>query len=87
MDLKEKILSNLCYTPLVYDRINKKLKISLSNKDIEQLMRNCITSADEIIKRGKNYYAINVFMNIVVTINSNNYRVITASKKFATKFS
>ena len=29
MDLKEVVLKNLCYTDLVYQRINKKLGISL----------------------------------------------------------
>ena len=38
MDLKEVVLKNICYTDLVYQRINKKLGISLSKTDIESLI-------------------------------------------------
>ena len=32
---KQEILENICYTELVYERINKKMNISLSKKKIE----------------------------------------------------
>ena len=42
MDLKEVVLKNICYTDLVYQRINKKLGISLSKTDIESLIYRTI---------------------------------------------
>ena len=35
---KKEILDKLCYTELVYGRINKKLKIELSKDKIEELI-------------------------------------------------
>lgn len=35
---KYKILENLCYTELVYGRINKKLKSELSKDQIENII-------------------------------------------------
>ena len=35
---KQEILENICYTELVYGRINKKLNINLSKKQIEVYM-------------------------------------------------
>lgn len=32
--MKQNIIGDLCYTPLVYDRINNKLSLHLSNKAI-----------------------------------------------------
>ena len=35
---KQTILKNICYTELVYSRINKKLNINFSKKEIEKFM-------------------------------------------------
>ena len=78
---REKIKANICYTELVYDRIRKKLNIQLDNVNIENLISKIISDDKSILdKRGKNFYVANKKMGIEVTINSNNYRVITASK-------
>jgi len=78
---REKIKTNLCYTELVYDRIRKKLNIQLDNMSIENLILDIVADDKSILdKRGKNFYVTNKEMGIEVTINSNNYRVITASK-------
>ncbi|WP_353890712.1 DUF3781 domain-containing protein [Pediococcus pentosaceus] len=37
-------------------------------------------TADSISKNGKNYYVYNYKKNISVTINSNNFRVITVNR-------
>ncbi len=50
---KKNILQNLCYTPPVYGRINKKLKLGLSNDAIEGLMLEVIKGCDTIEKIGK----------------------------------
>lgn len=79
---KTQILSNICYSELVYGRINKKLEISYNNQEIEALIYNAVCEADEssFEKIGKNIYVSNVEKNIRITINSNNYRVITVDK-------
>lgn len=76
---KEEILANICYTKLVYDRINKKLNCKYSKESIEKMLFNIIKKTDEIYfeKQGKNFYVTNMENNIRITINSNTHRVIT----------
>lgn len=79
---KSEILNNICYTKLVYGRINKKLKTAYSNQEIEDLIYDSIDSAGEdcFEKIGKNYYITNYDKNIRITVNSNTYRVITVDR-------
>ncbi len=79
---KSKILNNICYTELVYGRINKKLKTNYLKSEIEKIIYELLTETDEgnFMKFGKNYYATNPEKQIRVTINSNNYRIITVDK-------
>ncbi|WP_333781132.1 DUF3781 domain-containing protein [Loigolactobacillus backii] len=77
--LKHEITNSVCYTPLVYNRINKKLKEAFTNHQIEDLVKACINDADSILKKGKNYYVNCSNPGISLTINANNYRVITAN--------
>lgn len=79
---KKEILDKLCYTELVYGRINKKLKLDLSKDKIEKLITTIIFETDEIdfVKIGKNIYITNEKRNIMLTINSYTNRIITADK-------
>ena len=79
---KTKILNNICYTELVYGRINKKLKSTFSKSEIEKMIYKILSETDEsdFLKIGKNYYATNTDKQIRITINSNNYRIITVDK-------
>ena len=79
---KTVILNNICYTELVYGRINKKLKSNLSKSAIEKIIIDIIKETQEIFfKRfGKNIYVTNSGKNIKITINSNTYRVITVDR-------
>ena len=81
-DYKELILEKICYTDLVYERINKKLKIALSKDNIEALILETIKNTDisEFQKIGKNIYITNKTENIILTINSYTFRIITASR-------
>src|SRR5690606_6988240 len=76
---KIEILNNICYTELVFKRINKKLNISLGKSDIKKLLYDIIKDTHESFfqKTGKNIYISNQKYNITITINSNTYRVIT----------
>jgi hypothetical protein len=83
MDIdKSKIINNICYTELVYGRINKKLKSTFSKSEIEKMIYKILSETDEsrFIKIGKNYYVTNTDKQIIITINSNNYRIITVNK-------
>lgn len=72
-------LKNICYTPLVFERFNKKLGTKLDNDEIKQLVNKIISDPrTTIIKQGKNYYLKN--KDIELFINSYNYRLITANK-------
>ena len=79
---KQKILENICYTELVYDRINKKLNIKFSKKQIEVYIFKILKETDKIFftKTGKNFYIMNTENNIRITINSNTFRVITVDR-------
>ena len=58
MDLKEVVLKNICYTDLVYQRINKKLGISLSKTDIEIKKRRFTFVTVGRLDNGKNHRLI-----------------------------
>jgi len=77
---KKEILDNIGYTELVYGRINKKLKIQFSKKQIEEFIHKILKETEEqfFSKSGKNYYAVNRKHNVRLTINSNTFRIITA---------
>jgi hypothetical protein len=79
---KTEILKKICYTELVYERINKKLKKQLSKSEIEELILTIIkeTVETEFEKIGKNIYITNKEKQVRLTINSNNYRIITADR-------
>lgn len=62
-------------TPLGVERINKNL--NLNNIDVIEYCKNIvIDNNSKIYKKGKNWYCEN--NNIIITINSYNYGVITA---------
>jgi hypothetical protein len=79
---KQEILENICYTKLVYERINKKLNINILNKQIEELIFTVLMETDESFfsKTGKNYYVKNIERKIRITINSTTFRVITVDR-------
>jgi Tfp pilus assembly ATPase PilU len=81
-DYKKEILNKICYTDLVYERINKKLKIEFTKEKIEEMVYEIIKETDktEFRKTGKNIYIINKEKNVRLTINSYTNRIITADK-------
>ena len=79
---KQEILESICYTELVYERINKKLNIKFSKKQIENYILEILKETDIIFftRIGKNYYVTNSENNIRITINSNTFRIITVDR-------
>ena len=79
---KNQILENICYTELVYGRINKKLQTNFSKEEIETFLFKVISDTDInfFAKKGKNFYISNNENNIRITINSYTFRVITVDK-------
>lgn len=79
---KQEIIENICYTELVYERINKKLNIKFPKKQIENLIFKTLKETDDSFfqKNGKNIYVTNTKNNIRITINSHTFRVITVDK-------
>jgi len=79
---KKEILDKICYTDLVYGRINKKLNKELSKDKIEEMVSAVIKETDEseFYKKGKNIYITNNERNVRLTINSYTNRIITADK-------
>ncbi|KJF41757.1 DUF3781 domain-containing protein [Draconibacterium sediminis] len=80
--LKNEIAKKICYTDLVYGRINKKLKIELPNDKIEEMVCSIINETDEtnFQLKGKNFYITNKTRNVRLTINKNTFRIITADR-------
>ena len=80
--VKNEILKKICYTELVYGRINKKLGINFSKKQIEKYIFKILeeTEGKFISKIGKNFYITNKENQIKITINSNTFRIITVDK-------
>jgi hypothetical protein len=81
-DIKQRIIENLCYTELVYKRINKKLTTDFSKGQIESFIYEILRTTNEkfYIKKGKNYYVTSTENDIIITINSNTYRIITVDR-------
>jgi len=79
-DYKTQIENNICYTDLVYERINKKLKTQLSKTQIESLVQEILreTETSQFLKKGKNVYISNTVKNIRLAVNSYTNRLITA---------
>jgi len=79
---KSDLLKNICYTELVYGRINKKLRSDFSKAEIEKLIFTMIDQTPEkyFQRTGKNIYVSNPDEKIRITINSNTYRIITVDK-------
>ncbi len=79
---KLEILNNICYTELVYERINKKLNSKYSKSEIEEMLFRIIKETEEIFfqRIGKNIYVENSENNLKITINLNTYRIITVDK-------
>lgn len=79
---KTEILNNICYTELVYERINKKLKTNFSKKQIEEYILKILneTKINSFSKIGKNFYVVNQEYGTKITINSNTFRIITVDK-------
>ncbi|MFH1187823.1 MAG: DUF3781 domain-containing protein [bacterium] len=79
---KKEILENICYTELVYGRINKKLNLKFSKKQIEEFIFKILRETEEkfFSKIGKNFYITNTENNIKITVNSNTFRVITVDR-------
>ena len=83
MDInKQQIIEGICYTELVYMRINKKLNTRFSKKQIEEFILKTLKETDEesFQKNGKNFYVTNEENNIKITINSNTFRIITVDR-------
>ena len=70
-------LDEIHTTPLGVERIQKNLGISCDV--VEYLKEKINASTCKITKNGKNYYC--EIENIIITINSYSYTIITAHKK------
>ena len=79
-DYKTEIINKICYTDLVYERINKKLNLQLPKDEIEKMIHQIIDETDktEFWRRGKNIYITSNQRNVRLTINARTNRIITA---------
>lgn len=79
---KHEILARLCYTDLVYDRINKKLKTHFTREEARLFICKVLTETniDRFTKIGKNIYVSNREHRIKITINSYTFRIITVDR-------
>lgn len=81
LELLRLIKAQVCYTDLVYQRVNKKLKVDLSRSEIERMVQTILNDGQSTVeKHGKNYYITNLAHRTRLTINSFNFRLITADR-------
>jgi hypothetical protein len=80
--IKKEILEKHGYTELVYERINKKLGIHFSKKEIASFMKQIISETEVTCfkKIGKNFYITNKQQGIKITVNSTTFRIITVNQ-------
>ena len=77
----DQIKEHVCYTELVYQRVNKKLAVELSKAEVEALVIAVLgDGATSVEKLGKNYYVTNPPRRVQLVINSLNYRLITVNR-------
>ena len=69
-------LDKIHTTELGAVRIRRNL--NLATDDVVSWCKNIIKNADEIIKKGKNYYVY--AENIIITVNSHSFTIITAHR-------
>jgi len=74
-------LDKLYTTDLGVERIKNNL--SLDVPDVVEWCRQKILSADDVIRKGKNWYAR--FDNCVITVNAHSYTIITAHRERKSK--
>ena len=80
---KEKLIlnvGNIHTTQMGKDRIKKNLKLDTDNV-VEYCKNKVLDENCNIYKRGKNWYC--EIDNIIITINSYSYTIITAHKKIS----
>jgi hypothetical protein len=79
---KAEILNKICYTELVYQRINKKLSSQFSKSEIEAMLYKIIAETPDFCFKqiGKNSYVTSLKNQIKITINTNTYRIITVDR-------
>ena len=78
--MKEILLSNIDKihtTKMGVDRIKKNLKLDTNNV-VNYCINKILDENSDVYKKGKNYYI--QMDNIVITINSYSYTIITAHK-------
>ncbi|WP_125590831.1 DUF3781 domain-containing protein [Companilactobacillus jidongensis] len=79
--INSEIKNNICYTDLVFERVNKKLSTNMSRVEIQDMVLSILNSADSLSEKiGKNYYISNLSFNIRLTVNSFTYRLITVDR-------
>ncbi|WP_318765025.1 DUF3781 domain-containing protein [Lactiplantibacillus carotarum] len=74
------IKSKLCYTPLVFERVNKKLDLNQDEAATKALVNHVLAQPDGIDRRGKNYYVQSRKYQVELTVNASNYRLITVNR-------
>ena len=70
-------MSKIHTTELGVERIKRNL--DLQTDDVVNWCKQKIENADEIIRKGKNWYVYTD--NSVITVNAHSYTIITAHKK------
>ena len=71
------MMSKIHTTELGVERIKRNL--DLQTDDVVSWCKQKIENADEIIRKGKNWYVYTD--NSVITVNAHSYTIITAHKK------
>ena len=78
---KDLIKQRICYTDLVFERVNKKLKTKMTRNEIELMILEILSdTSTQFEKIGKNFYLSNTSKKIKLVVNASTYRLITVDK-------
>jgi len=83
-ELLQQLSEQVCYTELVFQRVNKKLKTVMTEAEVKALIQGILLDAGSSVEqRGKNYYVTSSVRHVRLTINRFNCRLITADRVVA----
>jgi len=77
------IAGNFKNTELGIFRIKRNLDLlDFTNPELEKFLKNALLSTplDSIETKGKNHYFVNKNCNVILTVNSGSFTIITAKK-------
>ncbi|WP_415613673.1 recombinase family protein [Liquorilactobacillus nagelii] len=79
------IINHICYTSKIYELLNQELATAYSPQEIQVLLKKVLLNSHHWKKKGKYLTFYNIDDKLEITINSENFQIVTISKISHTK--